>query len=253
MFFPDRVTGIKPGDRVLEVGPGGTPHPRSDEYLDLDPSKFADEREAFYQRGSAAPLRTDKPVTYYDGRQFPFADSSFDYVICSHVLEHVDDVELFLAELFRVGDRGYIEFPTILYEYLYSIPVHVNLLTFREGHLMYLPKADTPLPDFEPVQRLLLRTFEAGHTRLVDDMQTLFFEGFEWDRPFPAAKAHSLEPFVPTPAELPLPTGIYPNPGSLPAAALVRLLVARAVRPARTALRARRGKRVRSSAARSGT
>ena len=44
----------------------------------------------------------------------PFKDNEFDFVIASHVLEHVKDVKLFIKELERVSLGGYIELPTIL-------------------------------------------------------------------------------------------------------------------------------------------
>ena len=44
----------------------------------------------------------------------PFKNKEFDFVIASHVLEHVEDVEFFIKELERVSVKGYIELPTIL-------------------------------------------------------------------------------------------------------------------------------------------
>ena len=44
----------------------------------------------------------------------PFKDKEFDFVIASHVIEHVKDVEFFMKELQRVSSKGYIELPTIL-------------------------------------------------------------------------------------------------------------------------------------------
>ena len=44
----------------------------------------------------------------------PFKDNEFDYIIASHVVEHVEDISYFLNELSRVGRRGYIEIPTRL-------------------------------------------------------------------------------------------------------------------------------------------
>ena len=44
----------------------------------------------------------------------PFKDNEFDYIIASHVVEHVEDISYFLNELYRVGRRGYIEIPTRL-------------------------------------------------------------------------------------------------------------------------------------------
>ena len=44
----------------------------------------------------------------------PFKDKEFDFVISSHVIEHVQDVALFIKELERVSSKGYIELPTVL-------------------------------------------------------------------------------------------------------------------------------------------
>jgi SAM-dependent methyltransferase len=44
----------------------------------------------------------------------PFKDKEFDFVIASHVIEHVKDVGIFIQELQRVSSRGYIELPTKL-------------------------------------------------------------------------------------------------------------------------------------------
>ena len=60
--------------------------------------------------------------SYYKNKNFvkltnnilPFGDKEFDFVVCSHVLEHVEDIKLFLQELERVSSKGYIELPTIL-------------------------------------------------------------------------------------------------------------------------------------------
>ena len=58
----------------------------------------------------------------YDGKNFvklekkqlPFKDNEFDFVIASHVLEHVEDFKFFISELERVSKKGYIELPTKL-------------------------------------------------------------------------------------------------------------------------------------------
>src|SRR5271165_3283545 len=140
MFFPDRINPL-PGDRVLEVGPGATPNPSSQIFLD---KRFADS-EAFRQRGGLPPVEFTKPVIYYDGGKFPFRDNEFDYVICSHVLEHTENPQAFLGELGRVAGRGYLEFPTIHYDYLYNFKEHVNLLLHKEGEILWMPKDQTPL------------------------------------------------------------------------------------------------------------
>ena len=49
-----------------------------------------------------------------ENKILPFKDNHFDFVIASHVLEHVDDPKFFISELERVSTKGYIELPTKL-------------------------------------------------------------------------------------------------------------------------------------------
>ena len=49
-----------------------------------------------------------------ENKILPFIDNHFDFVIASHVLEHVDDPKFFISELERVSTKGYIELPTKL-------------------------------------------------------------------------------------------------------------------------------------------
>ena len=56
----------------------------------------------------------DRNFIKLENKILPFKDDEFDFVIASHVMEHVDDVELFIAELERISKKGYIELPTKL-------------------------------------------------------------------------------------------------------------------------------------------
>ena len=49
-------------------------------------------------------------------KKLPFKDKEFDYVILSHVLEHVPNLLEFKDELVRIGKSGYIELPTKFYD-----------------------------------------------------------------------------------------------------------------------------------------
>ena len=44
----------------------------------------------------------------------PFKNKEFDFVIASHVIEHVNDFEFFIKEIERISSKGYIELPTRL-------------------------------------------------------------------------------------------------------------------------------------------
>ena len=50
----------------------------------------------------------------YPNQKLPFKDKEFDYVILSHVLEHVSNIEEFTKEIERIAKAGYIELPTKL-------------------------------------------------------------------------------------------------------------------------------------------
>ena len=56
----------------------------------------------------------DKNFIKLENKQLPFKDNEFDFVIASHVLEHVEDFKFFISELERVSKKGYIELPTKL-------------------------------------------------------------------------------------------------------------------------------------------
>lgn len=209
MFFPDRIPRLASGHRVLEIGPGADPHPRSDVLLEI---AFDDPAEYEKQFGHGRVLNTDKQVVFYDGHLFPFKDAEFDYVICSHVLEHVPDVEAFLGEVFRVAKRGYFEYPLCYYDYLYNIGAHVNYLKYDNGTLRFMKKSDSPLDAFKPVQALLFQSLNKGYSRTLNDLLPWIMEGFEWEGPFPAERVWDIEavchirPELPVALEKPLHT-----------------------------------------------
>ena len=199
MFFPERIKSIKKTDRVLEVGPGGTPYHRSDVLLEYQ----FDRTEAEAQRGYAAPLKTSKPVVWYQGDRFPFKDKEFDYVICSHVIEHVPDVNVFVAELNRVAKGGYLEYPTIYYDYIYNFPEHRCLVKLKNETLYWMKKSDSRLKEFQPIQSLFYESLRKEYFDLVNDLKLFFFEGFEWHKPLGSASTSNLSDLVFEKIEMP--------------------------------------------------
>jgi len=171
---------IKKKDRVLEVGGGHNPHPRSNVVVD----KFTDDNT--HRAGDLKVLKNQQ-FLQADGENLPFKDNEFDYVICSHVLEHVPEPKQFMTEIFRVGSgRGYIEYPLLPYEYLYDFDVHLNVVKYSPGSgtLYYAKKSDLLDLKTKPVRDFLRSSFERGWNETVDCNKQVFFEGVEFDRPF---------------------------------------------------------------------
>ena len=75
---------------ILDIGCGYRAHPKASVIADVqDFSKFYEKR-------------------------LPFKDKEFDFIIASHVIEHVEDFEFFIKELERISSKGYIELPSRL-------------------------------------------------------------------------------------------------------------------------------------------
>lgn len=199
MFFPERIRSVGPNDTVLEIGPGGTPHPRADVFLE---KRYDDPTVAESQRGYTPLLQISKEIVFYEGGQFPFNDKQFDYIICSHVLEHVEDIDAFLEEISRVGKRGYLEYPTIYYDYVYNFPEHITLVFQRDKVLYWMPKAETELDRFQCVQNFFYESLLKGNTAMVDELRSFLFQGFEWEGRVNAQRAFSLEQVSYTAEEL---------------------------------------------------
>ena len=84
---------------ILDIGCGYRPHQNASVIADIqDFSEYYNE----------------KKFVQIKGKKLPFKDKEFDFVIASHVIEHVDDFEFFIKELERISSKGYIELPSRL-------------------------------------------------------------------------------------------------------------------------------------------
>jgi SAM-dependent methyltransferase len=105
---------------VLDVGSGDKPHWRADVLLD----QYAGPEHGGQRSGHPA-ARISRPLFAADAADMPFADGVFDYVVCSHVLEHVPDPAAVIAEITRVGRAGYIEVPQAASAKILDFPSHL--------------------------------------------------------------------------------------------------------------------------------
>lgn len=87
--------------------------------------------------------------------RLPFRTRTFDTVLCSHTIEHVDDPDRFYRELRRVGRKVVLVLPP-LWDPLAAFNVFEHrwlFLTLRKRHETLPPKI--PLPLSRTVQSLL--------------------------------------------------------------------------------------------------
>ena len=85
--------------KVLDIGCGYTAHKNANVVCDVQ---------------DLSSIYKEKDFVKLTSNILPFKDKEFDFVIASHVIEHVKDVEIFIKELQRISSKGYIELPTKL-------------------------------------------------------------------------------------------------------------------------------------------
>ena len=97
--FIDNLLNSNPNWNILDIGCGYGAHNNATVICDVqDLSKF------YYNR----------TFVKLNNNILPFKDKEFDFVIASHVIEHVKEVDIFIKELERISSKGYIEVPTKL-------------------------------------------------------------------------------------------------------------------------------------------
>ncbi|MGA9747020.1 MAG: methyltransferase domain-containing protein [Nocardioides sp.] len=110
----DRL-GLRPGDRVLDMGCGAGRHSfemfrRGGDVVafDQDGDELAGVLDLFgaMREAGEVPADADADIKQGDALEMPFADGEFDRVVASEVLEHIPDDRTAIAELVRVLRPG---------------------------------------------------------------------------------------------------------------------------------------------------
>ncbi len=123
--------GIRPSDKVLDIGGGHNPFSRADYIVDYDLT------DGTHRNGQPIPPELQARYIRGDIHHLPFDDKSIDFIYCSHVMEHVLDPEAACRELMRVGKRGFIESPRKWTEFFAGHPSHQWLIDVVEGELVF--------------------------------------------------------------------------------------------------------------------
>ena len=134
--YIDKLLSENPSWKILDIGCG------------YNASKYATtvcdilDLSSFYK---------NKEFIRIDDKNFPFKDKEFDFVIASHVLEHVKDISYFIKELERISTRGYIEVPTKLEDNLVfeNKKAHIWQLSFDDDQNQII--INNKLQYFEPI------------------------------------------------------------------------------------------------------
>ena len=91
--FINNILKDNPNWNILDVGCGYRANPYASVLADVK------DLSNFY---------LDKKFVKINDKDLPFKDKEFDFVIASHVIEHIDDFEFFIKELERISAQGYI-------------------------------------------------------------------------------------------------------------------------------------------------
>jgi len=106
---------------VVDVGGGAAPFPRADYVIDAMPFEKlgAGSDGNIHQKLGLEPRYSQErwiQTDLCDRRPWPIADKSFDFAICSHLLEDIRDPIWVCSELRRIAKAGYIESPSRVVE-----------------------------------------------------------------------------------------------------------------------------------------
>lgn len=147
---------------ILDIGPSKNPIKSSTHLLDyIDNSK----------------IFPDKVFVCHDinkSESLPFEDKYFDFIFCSHVLEHVDNPINLLNEINRIGKSGIIIVPTKLSDNLYSIDAtkfNDVYLNDRYGHKFWFDYGKFSSIEISKRSRIIRRIPQNEN-----ELKKLFFE-----------------------------------------------------------------------------
>lgn len=107
--------------------------------------------------------------------KLPFKDKQFQFSICSHVLEHMDNPVALLWELQRISSAGYIEVP---------LPLADNLLSIdgdQYGHKWWIEPGPRSTIIIRKRHRIIEHNLDfQDYVQLLEHFRSSFNAGFLW-------------------------------------------------------------------------
>lgn len=168
-----RMLSIRRRELVLDVGSGDGPFARANVLCD----KYVSNTE-----NRIGPIAIDRPFVAGDVMALPFRDNAFDYVFCSHVLEHVEDPEKAIKELVRIGRKGFLEIPSEFLEKIKCSPGHRWYVRLEGRTLVFREKEGDIFDPFiqEMAEEKLVNRDRSFMNFYWKNYYTLFNIAYEW-------------------------------------------------------------------------
>ena len=132
----EKILSSNPHWKILDIGCGYTANEYANVICDIQ------DLSDFYPNKNFVKLNSNL---------LPFKDKEFDFVISSHVIEHVQDPVIFIKEIQRISKKGYIETPTTLEDNLVfeNKKDHLWHINFDDDNQKLILSKKTQI--FEPV------------------------------------------------------------------------------------------------------
>jgi SAM-dependent methyltransferase len=173
---------IAAGEKVLDIGSGANPFPLATHLADLYEGETTHRTEPL--------VRDHRELRVCSIDNLPYGNKEFDFVYCSHVLEHVSDPAKACEEIMRVAKKGYVETPSRTSDIMFNftrlkdhhkwhiILVH-NTLIFTEW--TDKEQRDTGCLDFF---RMFRSKYKNSFQTLVKNNRDLFVNMMLWQDKF---------------------------------------------------------------------
>ena len=163
--------GIQSNWKILDIGSGHAPSPIATVLADFNIEEVNDER------GGNIVVKDKRPFFECSVEDMScFKNNEFDFVICSHLLEHIKFPDKACSELVRVGKRGYIETPSRLNEILFGHKSHIWIIENWSGVLTFQRKTKQEKAlSFGKYFYSLVDVTSRGYSKEYERLQETFF------------------------------------------------------------------------------